>query len=289
MLETGPYKGRLKNSSMIEIILNFEQIIGRFVPWVLIASGVVFTILGLCIWISGLALRKILISLVGLAGGFIAGLFVIGRNLYSACLTGALSALIALIFEKVLAVLLAAALASAVTFIFVAEPYFEQKETTAMQIETLDQTESIDIKDIPYEMKHFGINAGQKIKQAGMNLPLERWAIIGAPAVVFLICGIFLWRCTTALSFSVIGTTVVYIGMILLLSYKGTEPISHIHKKPLIAGVIFLAMTGFGTVVQLLLCKKSKKEKITTIKPGSVSSKNKEGSEKIVEHDWRSA
>jgi hypothetical protein len=274
---------------MIEIILNFERIIGRFVPWILIASGVIFTILGLSIWISGLALRKILISLAGLASGFLAGLFVIGRNLFSAGLTGALSALIALIFEKVLTVLLAAALAAAITFIFVAEPYFEKTETTAMQIDTSDQTETIDIKDISYEMKHFGLNAGEKIRRAGMNLPLERWIIIGAPAVVFLICGIFLWRFTTALSFSVIGTMVVYIGMILLLSYKGTEPISHIRNKPLIAGVTFLAMTGFGTVAQLLLCKKSKKEKITTIKPGSISSKNKEGSEKIVEHDWRSA
>jgi hypothetical protein len=48
-------------------------------------------------------------------------------------------------------------------------------------------------------------------------------------------------------------------------------------------------MAGFGTVVQLLLCKGSKKEKITKIKPGRKKGKNNKEPEKIVEHDWRSA
>ena len=280
---------KANNSVMIEIFQNFEQMTGRFNSSVLIGSGVVFLLLGLCIWLSGLAIRKILISIIGLAGGIIVGLYVIGRNLFSASLSGALAALIALILEKILVVLLAAALAAAIAFTILAEPYFEQAETVEVQSDMSELTITVGLDETFEELKTFGLDAGRSIKQAGTKIPVQIWAIIAAPALIFLICGVFLWRYTTALFFSVAGTMVVFLSMILLLSYKGTEPISHLRSKPLISTVVFFVMVAFGTIVQLLLCKSSKKEKITKIKPGKKKGKDKKGSEKIVEHDWRSA
>jgi len=274
---------------MIEIFQNFEQMTGRFSPSILIGSGVVFLLLGLCIWLSGLALRKILISIAGLAGGVVVGLFVVGRNIFSASLSAALAALIALIFQKVLCVLLAAALAAAIAFTILAEPYFEQAETTKVRSEMSKQTKTAGLDETLQELKTFGLDAGKKIKQAGTKIPIYLWAIIAAPAVILLVCGVILWRWTTALFFSVTGTMVVFLGMILLLSYKGTEPVSHIRSMPLISAAVFLAMAAFGTIVQLLLCKSSKKEKITKIKPGRKKDKDKKEPENIVEHDWRSA
>ncbi len=275
---------------MIEIVQNFEQMTRQFSPWVLIGSGVVFLLSGLCIWLSGLALRKILITIVGLAGGIVVGLFVVGRNIFSASLSAALAALIALIFEKVLVVLLAAALAAAIAFTILAGPYFEQAETTEVQIEMSDQTTTAGLGETLDELKTFGLDAGEKIKQAGTKIPVHIWAIIAVPAAIFLICGVALWRFTSTLFFSIAGTMVVFLGMILLLSYKGTKPVSLIRSKPLISATVFLAMAAFGTIIQLLLCKSPKKEKITKIKPGRKKGKNnKEEPEKIVEHDWRSA
>jgi len=274
---------------MLEIFLNFEQMTGRFSTSILIGSGVAFLLLGLCIWLSGLALRKILISIAGLAGGVVVGLFVIGRNIFSASLSAALAAFIALIFQKVLCVLLAAALAAAIAFTILAEPYFEQAETTKVRTEMSKQTKTAGLDETLQELKTFGLDAGKKIKQAGTKIPIYLWAIIAAPAVILLVCGVILWRWTTALFFSVTGTMVVFLGMILLLSYKGTEPVSHIRSMPLISAAVFLAMAAFGTIVQLLLCKSSKKEKITKIKPGRKKDKDKKEPENIVEHDWRSA
>ena len=274
---------------MIEIFQNFEQMTGRFNSSVLIGSGVVLLLLGLCIWLSGLALRKILISIVGLAGGIVVGLFVVGRNLFSASLSGALAALISLILEKILVVLLAAALAAAIAFAVLAEPYFEQEETIEVQNEVSELPITVGLDEALEELKTFGLDTGRSIKQAGTKIPVQTWAIIAAPAVIFLICGVALWRFTTALFFSVLGTMVVFLSMILLLSYKGAEPISHLRSMPLIAATVFLAMAAFGTIIQLLLCKSSKKEKITKIKPGKKKGKDKKVSEKIVEHDWRSA
>ena len=274
---------------MIEIFQNFEQMTGRFSPSVLIGSGVVILILGLLIWLGGLGLRKIFISLAGLGGGVVVGLFVVGRNLFSASLSGALAALIALIFEKVFVVLLAAALAAAVAFAVLSEPYFEQVETTEVQNEMSEQTTTAGLDETFEELKTFALDAGRKIKQAGTKIPVQIWAIIAAPAVIFLVCGVLLWRCTTALFFSVMGTIVVFLGMILLLSYKGTESVSYIRGKPLISAAVFLAMATFGTIVQLLLFKSSKKQKITKIKPGKKKGEDKKEPEENVEHDWRSA
>ena len=278
---------------MIEIFQNFEQMAARFNPSVLIASGVAILILGLLIWLGGLGLRKIFISLAGLGGGVVVGLFVVGRNIFSASLSGALAALIALIFEKVLVVLLAAALAAAVAFTVLAEPYFEKAENFTDQSQMSEQTTITSLEEILKELKTFGLDAGRKIKQAGTKIPVMIWAIIAAPAVIFLICGVILWRFTSAMFFSFLGTMVIFLGMILLLLYKGTEPVSHIRAKPLICAAVFLAMAAIGTIAQLLICKGSKKEKVTEIKPGEEKGKGKgkknKEPEEVVEHDWRSA
>jgi len=261
---------------------------------VVIVSGVVFLLLGLCIWLGGLALRKILIFIVGLAGGFIVGLFLVGRNLFSASLTGALAALSALILEKLLTILLAAALAAAIAFAIAAEPYFEQEEVAEAQNDTPEQTIIAEFDDIMYELKTFGLDACGKIKQAGTKIPVHILSIIVVPAMIFFVCGVAFWRFTSALFFSVTGTMAVFFGTLLMLIYKGLKPVGYVQGKPLIFAAVFLVMAAFGTTVQLLLCKKSKKKKITKIKPGNKktnknkANKNKEP-EKIVEHDWRSA
>ena len=276
---------------MIEIFQNFEQVASRFNPSVLVGSGVAILILGLLIWLGGLGLRKILFSLAGLGGGIVFGLFVVGRNIFSALFSGAFAALIALIFEKVFVVLLAAALAAAVAFTVLAEPYFEQAETSTAQSQMSEQTTITSLDKILQELKTFALNAGGDIKQAGTKIPVKIWAIIAAPAVIFIICGVVLWRFTSALFFSVLGTMVLFFGMILLLLYKGDEPVGQIRGQPLIYAAVFLVMAAFGTIEQLLLCKGSKKNDETETEPGkkkSKKNKNKEP-EKIVEHNWRSA
>jgi hypothetical protein len=274
---------------MLEILQNFEQVTGRFSPSVLIISGILLLLLGLCVWIAGHSLRKILLSLAGLAAGVVAGLYGIGRNAFSAVLAGAITALIALIIEKLLVILLAAAMAAAIAFTLLAEPYFVQTETTEIQSETPVQPTTVGFGGAIGEIKTFGLDAGDKIVQAGTRIPLYIWAIMAAAAAITLVLGTFLWRFISALFFSVLGTIVIFLGMILLLSYKGTEPFSHIRSKPFISGAAFLSTIAFGTIVQLLLSKGSKVEKITKIKPGGKKGKGEKESKKVVERDWRSS
>jgi hypothetical protein len=67
--------------------------------------------------------------------------------------------------------------------------------------------------------------------------------------------GQLLW----AFIFSVCGAIIVFAGMILLLIYKGAEPIKAISYRPTFYICLFAAMTLFGTIVQSLFCKRLKK------------------------------
>jgi hypothetical protein len=274
---------------MIEIFQNFEEIMGHFTPRIIIISGVAFLLLGLSIWLGGLTLRKGFIAIAGLLGGCIVGLFVVGRNLFSASLTGALAMLSTLILEKLLVVLLAATLAAVVAFSIATEPYFEQTEVAEVQNETSEQTSITEFKDVIHELKTFGLDSGRKLKQASIKIPIHIWPIIATPALIVLICGVFLWRFTSALFFSVLGTMVAFFGVFLMLIYKGTEPVDYVRNRPLIFAVIFVVTSAFGIIIQLLLCKKPKKQKITKIKPGKSKANKNNAPENIVEHDWRSA
>jgi len=190
-------------------------------------------------------------------------------------------------------VLLAAALAVVVAFTVLAQPYFGKSQTFEAQSQMSEQTAINSFDEIQQELKRFGLDAGRKIKRVGTEIPVKIWAIIAAPAVIFLICGVILWRFTSALFFSVLGTMVLFFGMILLLLYKGNQPVDQIRGKPIIYAGVFLAMAAFGTIEQLLLCKGSKKKKVTEIEPGEEKGKGKEKKnkepEEVVEHDWRSA
>jgi len=61
-----------------------------------------------------------------------------------------------------------------------------------------------------------------------------------------------------ALCCSVLGTVLIFAGMILLLLHKGAVPVSIICSKSSYYATAFIAMTAFGTIEQLLLCKHPK-------------------------------
>jgi uncharacterized membrane protein len=63
-----------------------------------------------------------------------------------------------------------------------------------------------------------------------------------------------------AFIFSLCGTIIIFVGMILLLVYKGAEPIKTITQKPPFFIALFAAMTLFGTIIQSIFSKKPKNQ-----------------------------
>jgi len=255
---------------MLEIFQNFEQMTARISPLVLIGAGVAALLVGLFIWLGGLSIGKVLVGIAGAVCGVFVGLYVIGRNTFSALLAAAVAAVIAIIFEKVIIILLAAILAAAICFAVLAGPYIEnsQAQTAVAPNEMPTQAATPGASESFREIKAYALDVGGKIKQAGSKMPVQKWAIVAAPAVILVVGGLTLRRLTSALYFSVQGTLFVFAGMILLLLYKGTKPLSHIRINPSIYASVFAAMTAFGTIEQLLICKRVKTESAGDKKPG---------------------
>jgi len=252
--------------AMLEIFQNFEQVAARFAPLVLIVPGLVAIIVGLFIWLGGLCFRRLLVALVGAIAGGICGFFLISRNFISTALVAGLAALIAIIFERLIITILLAALATAFGLAILLGPYIQAENPLNLgkivnQDSTVTTGQSIEI------LKAYAIEFIGRIKStlAGSRMPLHRWAIIAALAVIFTIAGFWLWRLASALCYAALGTLLIFAGMILLLLYKGSAPITKIAAGTSFYAAVFIGMTAFGTVEQLLLCRyeerKSKRKK----------------------------
>jgi hypothetical protein len=76
----------------------------------------------------------------------------------------------------------------------------------------------------------------------------------------------------------------IFAGMILLLLHKGSLPVSNIYSKPPFYGAVFVAMTGFGTIEQLVLCQRAKRDSIK----GKGVNQGKEGPKETTQ-DWKTA
>ena len=242
--------------TMLEIAQNFEQTAASFSPIVLIAPGLTAVIVGLFVWLGGLGLRKLLVVVVGAVGGGIFGFFVIGRNVMSAMISVGVGAVIAIIFKRIFITILAAALAAAIGIAVLAGPYVGNAEgaNPINRDKILAKGPAITIHESIHILKVHTVFFTNEIKQACLQMPAYNWIIIAALVTIFIMGGLFLWRLTTALCCATLGTLLVFAGMILLLLYKGAEPISSISRRTLFYAAVFIVMIAFGTIEQLLLC-----------------------------------
>lgn len=271
---------------MIEIFQNFEQTAVRFSPSVLMGPGLAAVLVGLFVWLGGLGFRKLLIAVAGAVSGGICGFFIVGRNIMPAMVLASLAAVIAIIFERVFITILSAALAAVFGFAFLARPYvgISEEAIPTNQSRISAQSPALSIGESVQLMKTYTVDVSNKIKRACSQMPVHNWVIILVLAVVFIVAGFYLERLASALCYSTLGTMLIFTGMILLLLYKGSEPISGICSRPLFYGGIFVAMAAFGTIEQLLVCQPAKRHG-TRKKEASKQAEKGEGSKR----GWRSS
>jgi len=268
---------------MLEILQDFEQTANRFSPIVLIGPGLATVLVGFFVWLGGLGFRRLLVAVAGAVSGGIGGFFIAGRKIMVAIIIAGVSTVIAIIFERLFITILTAVLAAAFGFAVLAGLYIDSSQEVnpanpgriPIQSSTLSVHESIE------ELKAFVADVSENIKQACSRMPVYVWVILPVLAVVFIVVGFFLRRLASALCCAALGTMLIFGGMILLLLYKGGVPISSIYSRPPFYGAIFTIMIVFGTIEQLLLCKRVKRDSIRRNR----ANKGKEGSQEI--RDWR--
>jgi hypothetical protein len=269
---------------MFGLLQNFEQSAGRFSPVVLIGLGIILVLAGLFVWLGGLGLTRILAGVVGAVAGAVCGFFVIRRTIASAVFLATVMTAVAVIFERIFFIILTAALALVVSFAVLAWPYLgiPRQLPAANQISATVHGPAMSATETVEAAKDCFVNLNSALKLIYSRMPLYKWVIMVGLTVTFFFIGFYSWRLVVSLSCATVGTMLVFAGMVLLLLYKGSFPISGICSKTPFYGSIFLVMTAAGTIEQLLLCRRVVKRSTKRKK----SNGDREGPDRT-KHSWR--
>jgi len=235
---------------MLDMLINFERSAVNLSPVVLLSLGIVAVAIGLVSWLAGMALRKLFLFVTGAIAGAIVGFYFVGRKTISAAGLAALFAVLAAFLDKLFVTLLAAALAVTIAISIMAwhydfqtyvEPATEKISAPLNETQTLQflQTSLVDL------VGH--------VEDVYRNTPNNYWLIIPVLIAVFIAAGIFCWNLICAWLWAAAGTIITFAGMISLLLYKGSTPISTILNNGNYYAAVFTAMMALGTIVQLLL------------------------------------
>lgn len=237
---------------MLEVLQHFEKTAGHFAPAVLIIPGAACILLGLIIWLAGLRYAKLIAACLGaLIGGTCAFLATEGKA-FAAVTLAIPAALFAVLIRKVIlsagAVLIAAVIALAVA----AAGIESENHTTAdFQYEQSDQkittTEALAITKT--HLRHLT----QKAVKICSRLTTVRWAAVLVVAALTIAAAVFFHRVVIAAGCAALGAALSFVGMTILLLYKGSEPITRISDKVTFYGLVFAVMIVVGVCIQLLL------------------------------------
>lgn len=269
---------------MLEILKNFEQVAARLSPILLIGVAIATIIVGLFIWLGGLGFRRVLLAIVGLVSGGAIGYFVISQNVILAGISALVALLIIMIFQRVFVAILSALLAVSFCFCILARPHLNEasEATVTEHNKILQQSSTISIPESIEIIKTYIVNFGEEVKQTFIKMPARNWIVMAVLALTLLVVGFFLWRLAFAFCCASLGTMLVFAGMVLLLTYKGSAPISKISAKALFYGLVFLAMLVFGTLVQLILSLRPAREQVEA----KQTKKNRQESDRT-KKSWR--
>jgi hypothetical protein len=272
---------------MLYILRHFEKTAVHLDSAILVVSGLVVFLLGLVIWLAGTAFKKFLAIIAGAVIGYIIGLFVTGRNIISATASAGLAAMLAAVFERLFITILAALLAAVIGFVLLAGPYLQEDPGTipttlqnAQNIAgTLGPGQTIEV------IKLYVATLFAQARYIVSQMTVLKPAIIIGIVVAVLITGFFFGDLIGAAAAATMGTVFVFAGIILLLLYKGSGPVSQISSRQTFYATVFAAMIAFGTIVQLLFCRHPVKNKMPTVKK---EMNNQKGTRETA-YSWRSS
>jgi hypothetical protein len=208
---------------MLEFAQNLEETARHLRPAFQVGLGIGCVVIGLLVWLGGSRFRGLLVAAIGAVVGGLCGYFLTGKNTVAAGVSAAVTAVVAILFEKVFIIIVAAGLAAVFCFAF-------------------------------FSLIFNKADSGGTFGQTWSHMPIYTWAIIAAPVVLILVTGVYLRRVASALCCALFGTALLFTGMILLLLYKGALPITDMSNRTLFYVALFVAMTAFGTFEQLMLC-----------------------------------
>lgn len=266
---------------MIEILESFEQVAGRLSPVVLLVPGLVMVVVGLAAWLAGMCLRQVVLALFGAVAAALAGFYMTGRNPIAAGVAAMGGAAFGIILPRLFLAVLLAAFGMAATFGVVAKPYLPEWQGALFGTEVLGPTaEDFTVRESLEVVRAYTSDTAGRLEVAARQLHRRHWVVIVAAGAGLLVLSLYFEWSMGALTCSLLGSTLIFGGLVLLLMFKGSAPIAHMKQQGALYGLVLFAMAGFGTLEQLLVCHPPK---------GAPNGKaEKSGTQEASKQSWRS-
>jgi hypothetical protein len=234
---------------VVEILKSFEQTAGRLSPAVVVVPGIVMVAAGLVIWLGGLGLRRISLTLAALILG---GVFVLATEIRSpavAAMSVLAAVVVAMILPRLFTAVLLAQLVAAVLFIVLAWHLLTTADVrTVKGQQSFSGRESLDL------VRAYEADLADNIRHAGQKMDFARWLVVAVVGSAVFASSLLFRNATGAIAFSVLGTTLIWIGLGVLLMFKGSTPIERIEHIALAFGLAAAGMVVFGSLEQYALC-----------------------------------
>jgi hypothetical protein len=245
---------------MVEIFKSFEQAAVRLSPIVLVLPGLTSAALGLFIWLGGLGFRMLLLALMGAVTGAFCSLWMVGQNPAAMVLLGLLGTAMAVILQRFFTAALLGALAGIIVFLVVAWPSLAVVQGTVIgqpAAKADGGTTALSTEESLNMIRAYVLDVTDAVKRGGAQLVASRWAVVAATVLTFLLIGLLFRHAGGALTCAILGTELIFAGLILLLMFKGSRPVTRVEARAPFFGLVFAAMVGFGTLEQWILLRRA--------------------------------
>ncbi len=238
---------------MLEFLQYFERIAPRLDSVVLVVPGLLCILSGLFTWLAGLRYIKVIAALLGLLIGGTCGLFLIGRKILPNISLTLFTGFVAMLFHKFIFVVLAVLIVVAGVTFFLADMDIEKNSELILYINS-SGTENISASEAAIILSRAIDYLLERTKALYADFSLLHWLAVVGLGLLTAFLAVNFSSAAGALCCATLGTFLNFTGMILLLLYKGAEPISRIGSKSIFFASVFAIMIAVGTAVQLFFC-----------------------------------
>ncbi|MBN1125733.1 MAG: hypothetical protein JXA82_12050 [Sedimentisphaerales bacterium] len=237
---------------MLDILRDFEKAALHFSPQVLVLGGIGLVVLGLCIWLGGLRWARLFAGLIGAGLGFaVAYFFTTGQTIALVLMT-VIGAGFGMFFYRALLILVGGILVVFLVGVMFVVPSLQERGWTWPQEQQAAPEAPLGNWQTLRLLEQQTQYAGDQIGQAARDMNITGIALAVGAGILIAGIGAFFPRLIGAVSCSLLGTNLIFMGMISVLLYKGARPLTSMYENGSFYGLVFAGMIAFGTILSLV-------------------------------------
>lgn len=247
-------------------ITEIQQQINQLVPIVLVAPALILTGSGLLIWLMGIRSLRFIAAMAAASVGLFCAWHFTDRQLVPMVLFAVIPLLLSLFLYKAMVVVLGGLLtAGLILFVPFAVAHVNATHASVRQAPVpqdpqAQQAAAPDLAQSVQRAQEYLVSLKQSLVDYFNALPSGRKSVALMVALGVIGFGLFSWRLVCSAACSTLGTILIGLGMLLLLYYKGSDPLTILKQNMQVIGLVLIAMVAVGTLLQYWISPRKKKK-----------------------------